>query len=139
MSGPRNCPPALGRHYKALFTLTIAFTATWDASFIGFTHNSFFLSKSKLPFLFLFPFLEVSSKKRKINLIVLILLSKKEAAEHCKEPVPEAEVDNFQGDSKKDHQKEQEGGGETLMMRVLAPPGFWAGGEGRCGTRRNTS
>lgn len=52
------------------------------------------------------------------------MLSKKEAAEHFKEPVPEAEVDNFQGDSKKDHQKEQEGGRETLMMRVLAPPGF---------------
>ena len=52
------------------------------------------------------------------------MLSKKEAVEHFKEPVPEAEVDNFQGDSKKDHQKEQEGGRETLMMRVLAPPGF---------------
>lgn len=103
-----------------MFTLTIAFTATWDASFIGFTHNSFF-SPIQTP-LFLFPFLEVSSTKRKRKLIVLVLLSKKGAAEPFKEPVPEAEVDTFQGGSKKDHRKEQEGGAETLMMRVLAPP-----------------
>lgn len=68
----------------------------------------FFLSNANsLSFSFSLSGGELQEKER--NRIVLVLLSKKEAAEHFKEPVPEAEVDNFQGIPKGDHQKEQEG------------------------------
>lgn len=60
-------------------------------------HTTVFSLQSKLPFLFLFPFLEVSSKKRKRKRIVLVLLPKKEDAEPFKEPLPETEADTFQG------------------------------------------
>ena len=60
-----------------------------------------FSLQSKLPLLFLFPFLEVSSKKRKRKLTVLVLLSKKEAAEPFKSQYQRLRLTPFRGVPKK--------------------------------------
>ena len=61
-------PFSFGEALKKPCSHSIAFTATWDASFIGFTHNGFF-SPIQTPPSFSFPLSggELQKKKKKTN------------------------------------------------------------------------